>query len=524
MQPEFLSIRYDASDDTFAVVSTDNKTQTVWCLGASHPTIGQWIHVAAVLDARQIALFVNGVQECAEDIAVLGDVGFNEALTFGNKQGGFDSFRLDDVLIHNIAKSPDYLYRRAHPGVPTVRFLAHTTPVADASGRFPWLDYGLAWANEGAIQNSPLYIGLDGSTCAGLLSPCLGYAGWWRFDEGSGTVAIDASTNRLHGSTLGSPGWRAGLAGPALAFDGVDDRVMLPPAALNGATDVTFEAACLREGTQSAPTVLSAANASYNNELTLMWLDTTSRWSAYVRDSLAMPTTELLGAVATGTWEPVALSRGGATLSIASASLGTASNTGLTGPLMVATDGLQLGTDQDSLNGGFQGHQWWKGAMDSVRLMSRALTPDERLHYPMATWEAGVPSVWIFEAEDVPGGLWHTEGRLDGDGWAFSPTLDTTAGRLYGPDETGIPAGSHQAVFRVQSKTGAFAQVATLEVYDTDAATVLATKTLYRSSFAWDLTYQDFSLPFTNVAGHRLQFRVLFSDTEFLKVDKVKVK
>jgi hypothetical protein len=136
----------------------------------------------------------------------------------------------------------------------------------------------------------------------------------------------------------------------------------------------------------------------------------------------------------------------------------------------------------------------------------------------------GGPPTWAYEAEDAVNGLWHVQGRLDGDGWSFSPVYDTNAARLYGPDETRIPAGSHQAIFRVQSKTGAFAQVATLEVYDADTATVLATKTLYRSSFSFDLTYQDFPLAFTGVAGHRLQFRVAFSDTEFVKVDRVTVK
>ncbi len=133
----------------------------------------------------------------------------------------------------------------------------------------------------------------------------------------------------------------------------------------------------------------------------------------------------------------------------------------------------------------------------------------------------GGPPSWVYEAETD---LAHTQGRLEGDGWSFSPVYDTSAARLYGPDETRIPAGSHQAVFRVASKTGAFAEVATLEVFDTETSAVLATKKLYRSSFGFDNTYQDFSLAFTNAAGHRLQFRVLFQDTEVVKVDKVTIR
>ncbi len=47
--------------------------------------------------------------------------------------------------------------------------------------------------------------------------------GWWRFDEGSGTVAHDSSGKGNDGTSKGNPAWVAGHLGGALGFDGSDD-------------------------------------------------------------------------------------------------------------------------------------------------------------------------------------------------------------------------------------------------------------------------------------------------------------
>ncbi|MHC4431670.1 MAG: LamG domain-containing protein, partial [Planctomycetota bacterium] len=44
--------------------------------------------------------------------------------------------------------------------------------------------------------------------------------GWWRFNEGSGTTAIDSSGNNLHGELVDDPVWVAGVQGSALQFVG----------------------------------------------------------------------------------------------------------------------------------------------------------------------------------------------------------------------------------------------------------------------------------------------------------------
>lgn len=48
----------------------------------------------------------------------------------------------------------------------------------------------------------------------------------WKLDEGSGTVAHDASGNGHDGTFKGAPQWVTGKIGGALQFDGVDDFVV----------------------------------------------------------------------------------------------------------------------------------------------------------------------------------------------------------------------------------------------------------------------------------------------------------
>jgi hypothetical protein len=55
-----------------------------------------------------------------------------------------------------------------------------------------------------------------------------GLVGWWKFDDGSGTVAYDSSGNGYHGNLFNGPTWSSGKIDGALSFDGADDRVLIP--------------------------------------------------------------------------------------------------------------------------------------------------------------------------------------------------------------------------------------------------------------------------------------------------------
>lgn len=62
---------------------------------------------------------------------------------------------------------------------------------------------------------------------AGAADP--GLVGWWKFDEGSGTVAADSSVNGMDGTLVSDPVWRQdGVHKGCLFFDGAQAHVQVP--------------------------------------------------------------------------------------------------------------------------------------------------------------------------------------------------------------------------------------------------------------------------------------------------------
>ncbi|MFH1884276.1 MAG: LamG domain-containing protein [Planctomycetota bacterium] len=78
-----------------------------------------------------------------------------------------------------------------------------------------------------------LSVALTGTTKAEIV-------GWWRFDEGSGTVAYDTSGNGNDGTFNGDPQWVSGFIGGALEFDGEDDYVAIGDLDLTGSFTLIF--------------------------------------------------------------------------------------------------------------------------------------------------------------------------------------------------------------------------------------------------------------------------------------------
>ncbi|MDH4156456.1 MAG: hypothetical protein OEW00_04175 [candidate division Zixibacteria bacterium] len=67
-----------------------------------------------------------------------------------------------------------------------------------------------------------------GDACDGVPALLVGY---WPLDEGTGTVANDASGYGNTGALINGPVWADGHAGKALHFDGIDDYVSVPNSA-----------------------------------------------------------------------------------------------------------------------------------------------------------------------------------------------------------------------------------------------------------------------------------------------------
>ncbi len=74
-------------------------------------------------------------------------------------------------------------------------------------------------------------------------SASAGLVGYWKFDEGAGTVAADSSGQGNNGTLKGNPKWVTGQLGSALDFNGNGDFVEIPHSASLSLTDAITIAA-----------------------------------------------------------------------------------------------------------------------------------------------------------------------------------------------------------------------------------------------------------------------------------------
>ena len=209
-------------------------------------------------------------------------------------------------------------------------------------------------------------------------------AGWWKFDEGSGSTANNSGT--LGGGNDGTlvnmddSDWVQGRVGPtALDFDGTDDYVSVPALNLNSNT-VTITAWIRRDGTQAETytgIVISrdgstSAGISFgkgsggfgdiNHELAYNWNDMQAAWEWH--SGLIVPDNK---------WTFVAL-----VVEPEQATLYMDEG----GTLQSATNTLSHGTEEfDGITR--IGHdvmsstRFFKGRIDDVRIYRRSLSPSE---------------------------------------------------------------------------------------------------------------------------------------------------
>ena len=116
--------------------------------------------------------------------------------------------------------------------------------------------------------------------------------GHWMFDESSGTTAADGSGNNNHGDVMGDAQWVAGKVGGALAFDGVDDMVVVNqnsglPIYNNGTDNAYSVAMWVKGGPQNDMRVFSEGSTTSNNPLFNMGThnsaNPTGQFAAYIR-------------------------------------------------------------------------------------------------------------------------------------------------------------------------------------------------------------------------------------------------
>ncbi len=400
-----LKLDYAAGDGLYGTVRGDNNSGIVLKYKGHELCDGNWHHLAHRYDADkgQVALFADGVlvaETAFKATAGLNGAGLQPFIGALNKEDGTPIVhfhgKLDELLVHAVAKSDDYLARRAQPGLPSVRFLVDTETESGGAGTYAYTDHSLQWGDQEATHQAPVVADADGlnggEACVGLLSPCNGYAGWWRLNEGGGETAVDSSTVRNHGSVSGAPLWSAGPDGPAMAFDGNDDKVVVQDHALLNLAPFTVEALTYAADYGAGGGVASKASIPGGQHVYGFRLYTAGgtqfvfqvgNWDYW--QASGYPEVEEF------TWRALA-----GRLTEDNGQMEMWFDNGMLAEQAFPTDyqgadvPLQIGWDN---NAGY-----WAGNIADVRVMNRALTADEMLHHPL-TRAAGlvyhcVPDCW----------------------------------------------------------------------------------------------------------------------------------
>ena len=96
-----------------------------------------------------------------------------------------------------------------------------TLSITDANATLHDGNYSVVVSNDfGSEESDKVEVKVSDALLNGLV-------GWWKFDEGSGTVAYDSSGNGNNGNLTNGPTWTTGKIGRSLSFDGVNDYINL---------------------------------------------------------------------------------------------------------------------------------------------------------------------------------------------------------------------------------------------------------------------------------------------------------
>ena len=205
--------------------------------------------------------------------------------------------------------------------------------------------------------------------------------GWWKLDDGTGTVAADSSGNGNDGTFVGDPEWVAGKFGSGLLFDGQGgERVSLGGLDIpSGAMTITcwFKANNLDTPGQD-PRMVSKANGGANNDH--WWMFSSSRISGnkFLRFRLktndGQATSEIkAGSFEVGEWIHGAIWWDGTDMKVYKngAEVGTLAKGGTSVALDPAIQGAIGNQPIGAENRPFD------GIIDDVRIYTKALTEAE---------------------------------------------------------------------------------------------------------------------------------------------------
>jgi hypothetical protein len=194
----------------------------------------------------------------------------------------------------------------------------------------------------------------------------------YNFNAGTGTTLADNSGNNNNGTLTNGPTWTtSGKYGPALAFDGVNDKVVVPDAdSLDLTTKLTLEAWVYPTGTMSGWDTILMKEQPSSNLLYVLYANGDANlpnaWLWLGSEQGIQGTTTL----PLNTWSHLALTYDGATLRLYVNGQLVQSRS-QTGSLPSTSGVLSIG------NNSIWPDEAFFGRIDEIRIYNRALTQQE---------------------------------------------------------------------------------------------------------------------------------------------------
>ena len=200
------------------------------------------------------------------------------------------------------------------------------------------------------------------------------FVAYWKFDETSGTSAYDWSGNGKAGTLNGSCTWVAGLTGNAVNIPGGTSYVGVPNGIVYGLTNFTV-AAWVKLTSRSANMRIFDFGTSTTNymEMTPQHATSSGKIQFVIRTSSTTKTVTGTAALPTGSWQHVAVTLSGQTLTlyVQGAQVGQITNCTITPNSLGSTTKNYIGKSQTT------SHPYLNGAVDGFRIYNRALTGTE---------------------------------------------------------------------------------------------------------------------------------------------------
>lgn len=236
-----------------------------------------------------------------------------------------------------------------------------------------------------------------------------GLAGYWKFDDGSGTSATDSSGNGNTSTLVNSPSWTTGQIGGALSFNGTNQRAYVPSvSALNFASGVPFSVSAWIKTSQTVP---GGNNLRFINKFTnspsykgyIMQIDANQKAVFYTKDGTTVNQVSSTSTINDGAWHHIIAVR-----DILSGLLRLyvdgvqQSSTSITNGDLSVSSNLNLGVELLLAD-----NVYLNGSLDEVRVYNRALSADEvaKLYKTTApnNPDAGLVGYWSFNSTDIVG-------------------------------------------------------------------------------------------------------------------------